>query len=129
VAARTALVVDDDYKSAELIRVQLETQDFAVLHAPSAEAALVLAVRQPLALIILDILLPTMDGWQFLERVRAEPAMRGVPVIVVSIVADLERGQTLGVAAVIQKPFSREALNDALTELRLVPRTTALVPA
>jgi PAS domain S-box-containing protein len=129
VAARTALVVDDDYKSAELIRVQLETQDFAVLHAPSAEAALVLAVRQPLALIILDILLPTMDGWQFLERVRAEPALRGVPVIVVSIVADLERGQTLGVAAVIQKPFSREALNDALTELRLVPRTTALVPA
>ena len=46
--ARTALVVEDDYKSAELIRVQLEAEGFTVLHAASAEAALVLAVQQPL---------------------------------------------------------------------------------
>ncbi len=45
--ARTALVVEDDFKSAELIRVQLEAEGFQVLHAASAEAALVLAVQQP----------------------------------------------------------------------------------
>ncbi len=129
VVARTALVVDDDSKSAELIRVQLEMQDFVVLHAPSAEAALVLAGKQPLALIILDILLPNMDGWQLLERLRGEPALRAVPVIVVSIVADRARAEPLDVAAVIQKPFSREALNDALTELRLIPQVTAPVAA
>ena len=55
---RTALVVEDDYKSAELIRVQLEAEGFTVLHAASAEDALVLVAQQPLSLITLDIMLP-----------------------------------------------------------------------
>ena len=71
--ARTALVVEDDFKSAELIRVQLEAEGFKVLHAASAEAALVLAVQQPLSLITLDIMLPDMDGWEFLSRLKQVP--------------------------------------------------------
>ena len=71
--ARTALVVEDDFKSAELIRVQLEAEGFKVLHAASAEAALVLAVQQPLSLITLDIMLPNMDGWEFLSRLKQVP--------------------------------------------------------
>src|SRR6185295_6143032 len=55
---RTALVVEDDLKSADLIRVQLEAEGFTVLHAASAEAALAIAVQQPLSLITLDIMLP-----------------------------------------------------------------------
>ena len=127
--ARTALVVDDDYKSGELTRVQLETQDFVVLQAPSAEAALVLAAREPVALIILDIMLPGMDGWQFLERIKKDPALQHVPVIILSIGSDLSRGESLGAAAVIQKPLSREALHDALIALRLVPRVAVPEPA
>ena len=72
---RTALVVEDDDKSAELIRVQLEAEGFTVLHAASAEAALVLAVQQPLVLITLDIMLPNMDGWEFLGRIKQVPAL------------------------------------------------------
>ena len=71
--ARTALVVEDDFKSADLIRVQLEAEGFKVLHAASAEAALVLAVQQPLSLITLDIMLPNMDGWEFLSRLKQVP--------------------------------------------------------
>jgi PAS domain S-box-containing protein len=119
--ARTALVVDDDDKSVELVRVQLLTQDFVVVHAPSAEAALVLAARQPLALIILDILLPGMDGWQFLQRIREIPALQQVPVVVVTIAPDIEKGRTLGAALMIQKPLSRDALHEALATLRLIP--------
>src|SRR5712671_1796195 len=55
--SRTALVVEDDYKSADLIRVQLEAEGFVVLHAASAEVALVLAVQQSVSLITLDMLL------------------------------------------------------------------------
>ena len=72
-----ALVVEDDFKAAELIRVQLEAQGFTVLHAASAEAALVLAIQQPLSLITLDILLPNMDGWEFLGRLKKVPELRG----------------------------------------------------
>jgi PAS domain S-box-containing protein len=118
----TALVVEDDFKAAELIRVQLEAQGFKVLHAASAEAALVLAIQQPLALITLDIMLPNMDGWEFLSRIKQVPELRGVPVVILSIVADSNKGLSLGAAAVMQKPISRMELYDALVGVGLFPQ-------
>jgi two-component system, cell cycle sensor histidine kinase PleC len=119
--ARTALVVEDDLKSADLIRLQLEAEGFKVLHAESAEVALALAVQQPLALITLDILLPTMDGWELLEQLKHLPAVGHIPVVVISIVADRSKGFALGAAAVMQKPISRQQLYASLVELGLVP--------
>ena len=130
--AGIALVVEDDFKAAELIRVQLEAEGFKVLHAASAEAALVLAIQQPLSLITLDILLPNMDGWEFLRRVKQVPELRAVPVVILSIVADANKGLSLGAAAVMQKPISRLELYEALVGLSLFPhakgrRLTVLV--
>ena len=119
--ARTALVVEDDFKSADLIRVQLEAEGFTVLHAASAEAALVLAVQQPLSLITLDIMLPNMDGWEFLSRIKQVPALRRIPVVIISIVADRNKGFALGAAAVMQKPISRQELYESLVDLGLFP--------
>ena len=119
--ARTALVVEDDPKSAELIRVQLEAEGFAVLHAASAEAALVLAAQQPLSLITLDLTLPDMDGWEFLSRIKQVPNLRRVPVVIVSGVADPKKGFALGAAAVLQKPISRRDLYASLVDLGLFP--------
>jgi len=118
---RTALVVEDDLKSAELIRVQLEAEGFEVLHAASGEAALALAVQQPLSLITLDIMLPTMDGWEFLSRLKQVSALKCIPVVIISIVADRNKGFALGAAAVMQKPISRKELYDSLVELGLLP--------
>jgi PAS domain S-box-containing protein len=117
----TALVVEDDFKSAELVRVQLEAQGFKVVHAASAEAALVLAEQQPLSLITLDIMLPNMDGWDFLRRIKLVPALTRIPVVIISIVADRDKGFALGAAAVMQKPISRQELYDSLVELGLFP--------
>jgi CheY-like chemotaxis protein len=117
---RTALVVENDFKSAELIRVQLEAQGFKVVHAASAEVALVLAAQQPLSLITLDILLPHMDGWEFLKRLKQAPDLRQIPVVVVSIVADPAKGLSLGAAAVMQKPISRQELYASLVGLGFV---------
>jgi len=120
VVARTVLVVEDDFKSAHLIRLQLEAQGFTVLHAASAEAALAIAVQQPLALITLDIALPNMDGWEFLSRVKQVPELRRIPVVIISIVADRTRGFALGAAAVMQKPMSRQELYESLVDLGLL---------
>ena len=117
---RTALVVEDDYPSAELIRLQLEAAGFTVIHAASAEAALVIAVQQPLSLITLDIMLPNMDGWDFLGRLKQVPALNRIPIVIISIVADRNRGFALGAAAIVQKPMSRQELSDALLELGLL---------
>jgi PAS domain S-box-containing protein len=117
----TALVVEDDFKSADLIRVQLEAEGFVVLHAATAETALVLAARQSLALITLDIMLPNMDGWEFLGRIKQTPGLKHIPVVIISIVADAEKGYALGAAGVMQKPISRQELYDALVGLSLFP--------
>jgi PAS domain S-box-containing protein len=118
---RTALVVEDDFKSADLVRVQLEAEGFKVLHAASAEAALVLAVQQPLSLITVDIMLPNMDGWDFLSRIKQVPELRRIPVVIISIVADRNKGFALGAAAVMQKPISRQELYESLVDLGLFP--------
>src|SRR5688572_5965646 len=116
---RTALVVDDDLTSADLIRIQLEAEGFTVVHALSGESALQLAARQPLALITLDIALPKMDGWTFLTRIKKVPALRHVPVVIISIMADFTRGFALGAAAVMQKPVTRKELYGSLAQLGL----------
>jgi CheY-like chemotaxis protein len=120
--ARTALVVESDLKSADLVRVQLEAEGFEVLHAVSAEAALLLAVQQPLALITLDLLLPNMDGWEFLSRIKQLRELRRIPVVIISIAADRNKGFALGAAAVMQKPISRQELYEALVDLGVFHR-------
>ncbi len=119
---RTALVVEDDLRSAELIRVQLATLGFNVLHAASAETALALAVQQPLALVTLDIRLPDLDGWELLTRLKKIPELQRIPVVILSIVADVNKGMSLGAAAVMQKPIARKALYDTLLEIGLFRR-------
>jgi PAS domain S-box-containing protein len=119
--ARVALVVEDDPTASELIRVRLVAEGFSVLQASSAEAALAVAVQTPLSLITLDIMLPNMDGWAFLTAMRQVPALRHVPVVIVSSTSEPTRGFSLGAAAVLQKPMSRLELYEALVDLGLVP--------
>ena len=119
--APVALIVEDDAKSADLIRVQLEAEGFTVVHAASAEAALTLAEQQPLSLITLDLMLPNMDGWELLSRLKQLPGLRDIPVVIISIVADTARGFALGAARVMQKPISRRDLYDSLMQLGLLP--------
>ncbi|MBK5299087.1 MAG: response regulator, partial [Vicinamibacteria bacterium] len=120
----------DDLQSAELIRVQLEAEGFTVLHAASGGDALVMAAQQPLSLITLDIMLPDMDGWEFLSRLKQVPDLKRIPVVIISIMADPSKGFSLGAAAVLQKPISRQQLYESLVDLGLLsvsPRQTLTV--
>jgi PAS domain S-box-containing protein len=119
--SRVALVVESNYRSAELIRMQLEAEQFTVIHAQSAEDAVNIARRETLSLITLDIMMPDVDGWVFLERLKEIPSVHDVPVIIISILADRTKGFSLGAAAVMQSPVSRQELFDTLVELGLSP--------
>jgi PAS domain S-box-containing protein len=118
---RVALVVEDDPNSAALIRVQLEAEGFQVLHAATGQDALVLVSQRPVSLITLDVMLPDMDGWEFLSRIKQHAQLRRIPVVITSIVADADRGASLGASAVLQKPISRQELYEALVDLGLLP--------
>ncbi len=118
---RMALVVEDDERSAELVRLLLEAEGFTVLHAASAEAALELAPQQPLTLITLDLQLPGIDGWEFLRQIRQNTTLARVPVVVIASVIDKILPLTGGAAAVLQKPIGRAQLRATLASLALQP--------
>jgi len=116
---RTALVVEDDDRTAELIRLLLESEGFAVVRADSAEEALVLAPAQPLSLITVDIQLPGMDGWELLSQLRSIASLARVPVVVISGYVDPAMALTAGASAILQKPVSRTELIASLDGIGL----------
>ena len=103
------------------MRLLLENEGFTVLRAASAESALLRAAEQPLSLITLDLLLPGMDGWEFLDRIRHEPTLAHVPLVIISSLADTSIAVTRGAAAVLQKPISRIQLKTSLAAIGLHP--------
>src|SRR5206468_11224746 len=67
--------------------------------------------------VLLDILLPDIDGWEVLQRLKADPLTRSIPVMVVSVVDDRQLGLALGAIDYFVKPVSREPLLEALGRL------------
>ncbi|WP_229504976.1 PAS domain-containing hybrid sensor histidine kinase/response regulator [Massilia mucilaginosa] len=120
-AGRTALVVEDNDQAADLARLLLEAEGFTVLRAASAEAALAMAPLQPLSLITLDIRLPGVDGWEFLQRIRNDAELARVPVVIVAGVVDSAQALADGAVAVLQKPISRAQLRTSLASLQFHP--------
>ncbi|MFW2514380.1 response regulator [Demequina sp. SO4-13] len=112
----TALVVEDDDASAELIRVLLEAEGFCVVRASSAEEALLVAPQHTLSLITLDIHLPGMDGWELLALIGLDRALAQVPVVVVTGDVASNLALASGAAAILHKPISRSALSASLAE-------------
>jgi len=119
IAGVHALVVEDNQEAAALMQAQLEAKGFVVRCVASAEAALDLVDVYTPDVITLDILLPGMDGWEFLARLKETPKWEAVPVVVVSVVADKGRGFSLGAAGVLQKPVGSDALIKGLERLGL----------
>lgn len=123
------LMIEDEDKAADLIRLQLETDGCRVVCAPTAEIALSMLAEGCLPdLITLDILLPGMDGWDFLARLKAQPKFSHIPVVIISIVADHNKGVSLGASKVLQKPISANDLVAALADIGFVrPEGSATV--
>ncbi len=100
------LVVDDDMKIRALVRTYLERAGFAVVEAADGEAALGIVTDSAPALIVLDVMLPVVDGLSVLEQLRADGDM---PVIMLSArgtTADRIAGLTIGADDYLPKPFS-----------------------
>jgi DNA-binding response OmpR family regulator len=109
VAKRKILVVDDDPTMVKLINVNLKLNNYAVVEATSGEQALDVLVNEPLDLVVLDIMMPGVDGWEVLKRVRNNPETEEMPVILVTAKtqdSDVIRGWELGADEYVIKPFN-----------------------
>jgi signal transduction histidine kinase/CheY-like chemotaxis protein len=114
VRAARVLVVEDDPHAYELISTALASAGFLAMRARHGDEALRLAKEwQPIA-VTLDLVLPGVDGWEVLKRLKADDATRNLPVVVISMVDSRELGIALGADDYFVKPVDRERLLDRL---------------
>jgi signal transduction histidine kinase len=113
-----ALVVDDDPVERELLGRICEREGFAVAACGGGDEALRLAKERGPHVILLDIVMKGMDGWQVLEALKSDPALERIPVVVVSILDERDRGLSLGARAYFVKPVSHERLATLFSRLR-----------
>ncbi len=102
------LVADDDDGLRQLLRLILSREGFEVFEAANGEQALALAVAVDPAVILLDVMMPDLDGYDVCRRLKNDQRTDGVPVVFVSAAEDVARRndmQKLGAAACIQKPI------------------------
>jgi CheY-like chemotaxis protein len=116
-----ALVIDDDAEGAEMLQSLLEAEDFRVIVAGTGKEGLKIARTQQLSIITLDVRLPGVNGWGFLLRLHEYSEFAAVPIVLVAGDGDVSLALTHGAAAVLEKPISQEALQQALEAIGLNP--------
>jgi DNA-binding response OmpR family regulator len=116
-AAAKILIVDDDQDIRRLLGIRLKSEGYETVFAFDAISAVNQARIERPDLILLDLMLPAGDGYLVMERLKAMPALEGVPVIVVSArdpQTEEERFVESGADAFFRKPFDREELLQAV---------------
>ena len=125
----TVVVVEDDRRSFDLLRVYLEAAGARVVSARDGEEGLDTVRRLSPAGVILDILLPGIDGWEVLAQLKADPETAAIPVVVVSMLDERGRGFALGAAEYLVKPVGKDPLLAALHRAAAIPERKHTVVA
>ena len=114
------LIADDDPVILRLIQVNLELEGYQVLTANNGEEALAQALAEHPDLVILDIMMPRLDGYQTCERLKESDDTRDIPVVFLSAKAqqtDIDKGRSYGVQDYLTKPFDPSELLDVVERL------------
>ena len=115
-AARRAriLIVDDDANNRLLLQVMLANEGYEIVTASAGTEALDLVQQLPPDLIVLDVMMPGMDGYQVATRIKANPATRHIPVIMLTALSDknsMMHGLNAGAEEFLTKPVVRAELS------------------
>ncbi len=119
----TVMMIDDNDDALRLVERYLSVSryHFAGVHDPALVLTMAEEVRPNL--ILLDVMLPGIDGWELLGRLREHPMLENVPVIITTILPQENLAVTLGAAGFIRKPFSRERLLQVMDQTLDLPKT------
>jgi CheY-like chemotaxis protein len=123
--ATIVLVVDDDPSARDMVSRVLVKEGYHVTGASGGEEGLRLARTLKPDVITLDVMMPNMDGWAVLTALKADPELADIPVIMVSMVEDMNLGNALGVEEYLCKPIDRDRLVSVVSRFR---RSTAQGP-
>jgi PAS domain S-box-containing protein len=114
----TVLVVDDDPTVRALLRRMLEREGFDVVTAATGSEGLLMAEQIRPCAITLDVMMPSMDGWTMLSKLKENPELADLPVIMVTMLSEQSRGYALGSDHYLVKPVQRKELVDLLETYR-----------
>ncbi|MGQ9476059.1 MAG: response regulator transcription factor [Actinomycetota bacterium] len=118
--AYRVLVVDDDPMVTRLVRINLELENFEVEEAWDGRTAMRMMRENRPDLLVLDIMMPQMDGWEMLKMIREDDQLRDLPVVVLTAKVqeeDIARGWRMGADGYIVKPFNPVILADSLRKV------------
>jgi CheY-like chemotaxis protein len=116
----TILVIDDNEGLVQLVERYLTGQACRVLAASNGPEGVELAQELAPDAIVLDVMMPGMDGWEVLQALRSHPRTAAIPVIVCSVFDDPELAHSLGASFFLPKPVSRDAMLSTLHRLRVM---------
>jgi len=119
-SSKTILVIDDNEGWIALIERFLEGLDCIVTSLPDAQPGVEQIARLAPSAIILDVMMPDTDGWEILQRLRAQPATAYLPIIICTVFNDAQLAYSLGASSFLPKPTDREHLLQALRELHVI---------
>jgi CheY-like chemotaxis protein len=115
--ARRVLVVEDEPAIRGVITMLLEDEGYAVEAALHGREALAKALRHLPDVVILDLMMPTMSGWELIHAWQANSTTRRIPIVVTSAAYSATTAAALGVHALLRKPFDLERLLSILQTL------------
>ena len=115
---KVVLVIDDDPSVLDLMQRVCSKAGFRVVTSRSGEEGLRLAREEKPDLITLDVIMPGMDGWTVLETLKKDSSLAAIPVVVVTIADERDRGIALGAIDYFVKPVDHERLLSALGRIR-----------
>lgn len=122
------LVVDDDADIRSLLELALGLHGHEAVTASGGGAALDAlrsdSLRDQCPVVVLDVQMPDLDGWQVLEAIRTDPGLRDLPVVMCTVrasAADLDRGWRIGCDAYLPKPFDISTVGALVTDLAATP--------
>jgi signal transduction histidine kinase/CheY-like chemotaxis protein/HAMP domain-containing protein len=116
--ANTVLVVDDDSTVRDMMRRFLAKEGYDVVTASNGEDGLQLAREISPSLITLDVLMPDLDGWGVLRALKADPELAHIPIVMLTILDEKNKGYALGASDYMTKPIDRPRLRALLEKYR-----------
>lgn len=113
------LIIDDNHGLIELLERYFADEKYYVMVAYDGETGLQLAQEKQPDAIIMDLMMPGMDGWELLQHLRTHTRTQHIPVIICSVINDPELAYSLGASTFVKKPISKESILKALSKLKL----------
>jgi|Deesub1362A_J573_1020465.scaffolds.fasta_scaffold06510_3 DNA-binding response OmpR family regulator len=114
------LIIDDEPEIITLTRMMLQKAGYEVIEAESGKEGLEILEKDKIDLVLLDVVMPGMNGWEVCRKIKADEKLRQIPVVMFTVYdsrEDIIRSHECGADAYLSKPFDREELLDVVRRL------------